>query len=176
MAKKGFIGEFKEFINKGSAIDMAVGIIVGSAMTGVVNSLVKDVIMPPIGMLIGGVDFSNWFIVLRPLGQTLDQIVEVAESAVGLAEVPATVTYKTIEAAHAAGATTLNIGLFLNTVVSFFITMFAIFLFVKAANKFRRQKDAAPATTRSCPYCKTSIDRSATKCPNCCSDVDPLPP
>ncbi len=131
--------------------DMAVGIIVGSVMTSVVNSLVKDVIMPPIGLLIGGVDFSQWFIVLKG-GVT-------------------GVHYPTVAAAQAAGATTLNIGLFLNSVVSFLITMFAIFLFVRMMNKIRTQK---PVTTRTCPYCKTSINVAATKCPNCCSNVKPV--
>lgn len=175
MAKKSFYSEFKEFVNKGSAIDMAVGIIVGSAMTSVVNSLVKDIIMPPIGYLIGGIDFSNWFIVLRPLSQ----VVDMAESVVGLGEgavaAASAVTYPTIEAARAAGMATLNIGVFLNAIVSFFITMFAIFLFVRIANKVRGQKTVAP-TTRECPFCKTQIAMAATKCPNCCSVVKPVKP
>ena len=111
MAKKNKIfKEFSSFVQRGNAIDMAVGVIVGSVMTSVVNSLVKDVIMPPIGLLIGGVDFSQWFFVLGG----------------GVAGAK----YETIAQAQAAGATTLNLGLFLNSVVSFFITMFAIFLFV----------------------------------------------
>ncbi len=146
-----FLSEFQAFISRGNAIDMAVGIIVGSVMTGLVNSLVKDVMMPPIGLLLGGVDFSQWFYVL-------------AGGAPG-------VKYPTIAAAQAAGATTLNIGVFLNSVVSFLITMFAIFLFVRTINKARRQK---PVTTRTCPYCKTSINIAATKCPNCCSVVKPI--
>ena len=106
MAKKSnLLKEFSTFVQRGNAIDMAVGIIVGSVMTGVVNSLVKDVIMPPIGLLIGGVDFSQWFFVLSN---------------------PAGGHYETIAQAQAAGATTLNMGIFLNSVVSFFITMFAI--------------------------------------------------
>ncbi len=146
-----FFKDFRAFMERGNAIDMAVGIIVGSVMTSVVNSLVKDVIMPPIGLLIGGVDFSQWFIVLKG-GVT-------------------GVHYPTVAAAQAAGATTLNIGLFLNSVVSFLITMFAIFLFVRMMNKIRTQK---PVTTRTCPYCKTSINVAATKCPNCCSNVKPV--
>lgn len=153
--KPGFLKGFLAFIEKGNAIDMAVGIIVGSVMTSLVNSLVKDIIMPPIGLLIGGVDFSNLFIVL-------DQGVH---NIVG--------EYPTLAAAQAAGATTLNVGLFLNSFVSFIITMFAVFLIIKSVNKIRGQK---PVTTRVCPYCKTSIDRTATKCPNCCSKVTPLPP
>lgn len=144
------IKEFKSFINKGSAIDMAVGIIVGSVMTSVVNSLVKDIITPPIGMLAGGIDFSQWFYVI------------------GGGEPGA--HYATMAAAEAAGATTINIGTFLNTVISFLITMFAIFIFVKIVNSARAK---APITTRACPYCKQSISKAATKCPFCCSAVKP---
>ena len=144
------LSEFKTFINKGSAIDMAVGIIVGSVMTSVVNSLVKDIIMPPVGMLVGGIDFSQWFFVL------------------GGGEPGA--HYATMEAATAAGATTLNLGTFLNTVISFLITMFAIFIFVKIVNSARAK---APVTTRACPYCQQSISKLATKCPYCCSAVKP---
>ena len=150
MAKKnGLLKEFGNFIQRGNAIDMAVGIIVGSVMTGIVNSLVKDVIMPPIGLLIGGVDFSQWFFVL------------------GGGEKGA--VYETIAQAQAAGATTLNLGLFLNSVVSFFITMFAIFLFVRTINKLRDKK---PVNTHACPYCTSTINNAATKCPFCCSDVE----
>ena len=152
MAKKNNIfKEFSTFVQRGNAIDMAVGIIVGSVMTGVVNSLVKDVIMPPIGLLIGGVDFSQWFFVLGG----------------GVADAK----YETIAQAQAAGATTLNLGLFLNSVVSFFITMFAIFLFVRTMNKMRDKK---PANTHACPYCQSTINNAATKCPFCCSKVDPV--
>lgn len=140
------LNEFKSFINKGSAIDMAVGIIVGSVMTSVVNSLVKDIIMPPVGMLVGGIDFSQWFFVL------------------GGGE-PG-VHYNTMAEATAAGATTLNLGVFLNTVISFLITMFAVFIIVKIANSARAK---APVTTRACPYCKQSVSKLATKCPYCCS-------
>ena len=142
--------EFKAFVNKGSAIDMAVGIIVGSVMTSVVNSLVKDIIMPPVGILIGGIDFSQWFFVLG--GGT------------------AGVHYNTMAEATAAGATTLNLGTFLNAVISFLITMFAVFIIVKIANSARGK---APVTTRACPYCKQSISKLATKCPYCCSAVKP---
>lgn len=147
--KTGILKEFSAFVHRGNAIDMAVGIIVGSVMTGMVNSLVKDVIMPPIGLLIGGVDFSQWFFVLGG-GQ------------------PGAV-YETIAQAQEAGATTLNLGLFFNSVVSFFITMFAIFLFVRTINKTRDKK---PANTHACPYCLSTISNAATKCPFCCSDVE----
>ena len=144
------LSEFKSFINKGSAIDMAVGIIVGSVMTSVVNSLVKDIIMPPVGMLVGGIDFSQWFFVL------------------GGGEAGA--HYNTMAEAAAAGATTLNLGTFLNVLISFFITMFAVFVIVKIANSTRGK---APVTTRACPYCQQSISKLATKCPYCCSAVKP---
>ena len=124
---------------------MAIGIIVGSVMTSVVNSLVKDVIMPPIGLLIGGVDFSQWFFVLAGGdGQTFNTIAE----------------------AQAAGATTLNLGVFLNTVISFIITMFAAFLIVRTVNKMKSKQ---AVTTTTCPYCKQTVDITATKCPHCCS-------
>ena len=142
------INEFKSFINKGSAIDMAVGIIVGSVMTSVVNSLVKDIIMPPVGLLVGGIDFSQWFVVLSG-GEP-------------------GVHYNTMEAATAAGATTLNLGTFLNTIISFLITMFAVFIIVKIANSARSK---GPVVTRVCPYCQQSISKLATKCPYCCSAV-----
>ena len=152
MAKKSnLLKEFSTFVQRGNAIDMAVGIIVGSVMTSVVNSLVKDVLMPPIGLLVGGVDFSQWFFVL------------------GGGESGA--VYETIAQAQAAGATTLNLGMFLNSVVSFFITMFAIFLFVRTMNKMRDKK---PANTHACPYCKSTISNAATKCAFCCSDVEPV--
>lgn len=145
MAISNFIKEFRSFAERGNAIDMAIGIIVGSVMTSVVNSLVKDVIMPPIGLLIGGVDFSQWFFVLSGgNGQTFNTIAE----------------------AQAAGATTLNLGVFLNTVISFIITMFAAFLIVRTVNKMKSKQ---AVTTTTCPYCKQTVDITATKCPHCCS-------
>lgn len=144
-----FLKEFRSFAERGNAIDMAIGIIVGSVMTAVVNSLVADVIMPPIGLLIGGVDFSQWFFVLSGgAGQSFNTIAE----------------------AQAAGATTLNIGVFLNTVISFIITMFAAFLIVRTVNKMKTKKAVA---TRACPYCKQTVDITATKCPHCCSELEP---
>ncbi|MBO4700351.1 MAG: large conductance mechanosensitive channel protein MscL [Alphaproteobacteria bacterium] len=149
MAVSNFLKEFRSFAERGNAIDMAIGIIVGSVMTSVVNSLVKDVIMPPIGLLIGGVDFSQWFFVLAGGdGQTFNTIAE----------------------AQAAGATTLNLGVFLNTVISFIITMFAAFLIVRTVNKMKSKK---AVTTTTCPYCKQSVDITATKCPHCCSSLTP---
>ena len=145
MAVSNFLKEFRAFAERGNAIDMAIGIIVGSVMTSVVNSLVKDVIMPPIGLLVGGVDFSQWFFVLAGGdGQTFNTIAE----------------------AQAAGATTLNSGVFLNTVISFIITMFAAFLIVRTVNKMKSKQ---AVTTTTCPYCKQTVDITATKCPHCCS-------
>jgi large conductance mechanosensitive channel len=168
--KMGFVKEFKDFINRGSAIDMAVGIIVGSVMTGVVNSLVKDVIMPPVGMLIGGVDFSNWFIVIN---KGLGAMVSDLGGGLVLEEA---VKYPTIAAANAAGAVTINIGLFVNTLVGFIITMFAVFMFVKVANRVRGV-NSLQATVRECPYCKKAdVAMAATKCPYCASVLKPIKP
>ena len=149
MAVSNFLKEFRAFAERGNAIDMALGIIVRSVMTTFVNSLVKYVIMPPIGLLVGGVDFSQWFFVLAGGdGQTFNTIAE----------------------AQAAGATTLNLGVFLNTVISFIITMFAAFLIVRTVNKMKSKK---AVTTTTCPYCKQSVDITATKCPHCCSSLKP---
>ncbi|MCL2339170.1 MAG: large conductance mechanosensitive channel protein MscL [Proteobacteria bacterium] len=148
---KKFFQEFKEFAEKGSAVDMAVGVIVGGAMNGVVTSLVKDVIMPPIGILLGNVDFSQFFIVLRN---------------------PSGAEFTSLAAAQAAGATTLNIGLFTNAIISFVIMLFAVFMFVRIMNKIRDKR----VTTRKCPYCmKEDVSVAATKCPYCNSALKPVP-
>ena len=149
MAISNFFKEFRNFAERGNAIDMAIGIIVGSVMTSVVNSLVTDIIMPPIGLLIGGVDFSQWFFVIAGgNGQHFNTIAE----------------------AQAAGATTINLGVFLNTLISFIITMFAAFLIVRTVNKMKSKK---AVTTTACPYCKQTVDITATKCPHCCSNLTP---
>lgn len=114
------LSEFKQFIARGNVIDLAVGIIMGAAFTGIVNSLVKDIIMPPIGKIMGGIDFSNFF-------------VNLSEG-----------SYATLKAAQEAGAATVNYGLFANQVLNFLIVSFAVFLLVKQVNRFQRQKDAAP--------------------------------
>ncbi len=147
------IKEFKEFIMRGNVMDMAVGIIIGAAFGTIVNSLVKDVIMPPIGLLLGKVDFSNMFAVLKP----------------GATPGP----YPSVAAAQAAGATTLNFGLFVNTIINFLIVGFAIFLLVKGVNQLKRQKPAPAAapTTKDCPRCFSSIPIKATRCPNCTSEL-----
>ena len=139
--------EFKEFALKGNMIDLAVGIIIGGAFGGMVTSLVKDVIMPPIGALLGGVDFANMFWVVKGGG-----------------------TYATVAAAAEAGAVTLNYGVFINTVINFLIVAFVIFLLVKAMNKLRKQAEEE-VTTKECPYCKTEIALEATRCSACTSEV-----
>lgn len=150
---KNMAAEFKKFIMRGSVIDMAVGIIIGGAFTKIVNSMVADIMMPPLGLLLGKVDFSNWFVVIKQ----------------GATEGP----YASLAAAQAAGATTLNIGTFLNAVISFLIVAFCIFLLIKGINKLNTHKEeAAPApTTKKCPYCCTDIPLEATRCPNCTSDL-----
>ena len=149
------MNEFKQFVMRGNVIDMAVGIIIGGAFTKIVNSMVADIMMPPLGLLMGQVDCSNWFVVIK----------DGAEAAG---------PYATLAAAQAAGATTLNIGNLLNAVISFLIVAFCIFLLIKAINKLDRKKEQAPAaaTTKDCPHCFTSIDIRATKCPHCTADLD----
>ena len=146
--------EFKAFALKGNVLDMAVGIIIGAAFGTIVKSLVSDVIMPPIGLLIGNVDFSELFIVLKE-----------GAKAVG--------PYTSIKDAAAAGAVTLNYGLFINNVVSFIIVAFSTFMLVKGFQQLKKKEEVAPAapTTKDCPYCKSKIAIEATKCAYCTSDV-----
>lgn len=161
----GFIGEFKKFIMRGNVMDMAVGIIIGAAFTKIVNSLVSDIIMPPLGILLGSVDFSNWFVVLKhPAGGDA--------------------AYASLEAAQAAGATTLNIGLFINSIISFLIVAVAIFLIIRFMNKLQAESDKimhkdkteeAP-TTKDCPFCATTIPIKAVRCPDCTSYLDGTEP
>ncbi|MCO6472160.1 MAG: large-conductance mechanosensitive channel protein MscL [Melioribacteraceae bacterium] len=146
--------EFKEFAVKGNVIDMAVGIIIGAAFGTIVKSIVADVIMPPIGLLLGNVDFANLHIVLKE----------------GAAAGP----YATLADAAAAGAVTINYGTFINTIVSFIIVAFCVFLLVKQINALKRKEEPAPApepTTKECPYCFSVIPIKATKCGNCTSDL-----
>ena len=141
--------EFKEFAMRGNVLDMAVGIIIGAAFGKIVSSFVADVLMPPIGLLLGKVDFSNLFINLS--GQS----------------------YPSVDAAKAAGAATLNYGMFLNTVVDFLIVAFAIFLLIKQVNRFMAKKEEPPAapTTKECPRCLSQIPIKATRCAHCTSDI-----
>lgn len=145
--------EFKEFAMRGNVVDMAVGIIIGAAFGTIVNSLVQDVIMPPIGLLLGRIDFSNFFAVLKE----------------GKVAGP----YGTVAAAKAAGAVTMNYGVFTNTVVSFLIIAFAVFLLVRTINKMKRQEESPPSvqTTKECVYCYSKIPIQATRCPNCTSEL-----
>jgi large conductance mechanosensitive channel len=145
--------EFKEFVMKGNMLDMAVGIVIGAAFGLIITSLVADVIMPPIGLLLGGIDFSNIFSVLKE----------------GKVAGP----YATVAAAKAAGAVTVNWGVFMNTIINFLIVAAAIFLMVKGVNKMRREKEAPPAdpTTKDCPYCLSAIPIKATRCPHCTSEL-----
>jgi large conductance mechanosensitive channel len=145
--------EFKEFAMRGNVLDMAVGIIIGAAFGTIIVSLVSDVIMPPIGLLLGNVDFSNIFLVLKE-GKVAGPYVSVA-------------------AAKAAGAVTINFGVFINTIINFLIVAFAIFLLIRTVNRFNKQKAAPPAvpTTKECPFCFTTIPIKATRCPNCTSEL-----
>ena len=145
--------EFKEFAVRGNMVDMAVGIVVGGAFTTIVRSLVDDVLMPPLGLLLGGVDFSNFFVVLK------DRV--------------DAGPFQTLADAQASGAVTLNYGLFANALVSFLIVAFALFTVVKAMNQLRRQEETAAApTTRDCPKCQLSIPLKAVRCPHCTSDIE----
>lgn len=152
----GLAKEFREFILRGSVIDMSVGIIVGAAFTKLVDSLVNDILMPPIGMLLGKVDFSNIFITLHN----------------GVPEGP----YASLAQAQNAGAVTLNIGVFLNVIMSLIIVGAAVFLLVKGINRLRREPEApAEPTTKPCPLCCTDIPIQARRCPNCTSDLPAEP-
>lgn len=146
--------EFKEFAMRGNVVDMAVGLIIGAAFGTIINSLVADVIMPPIGLLLGNIDFSNLFIVLR--------------------EGPkAPPPYESLTAARAAGATSINYGVFINTIIAFLIVSFAMFLMIRYINKLRRQEKVPPPVpaTKECIYCFSTIPIKATRCPQCTSEI-----
>jgi large conductance mechanosensitive channel len=148
----GMINEFKKFAMRGNVVDMAVGIIIGGAFGTIVKSLVSDVMMPPLGLLLGGVDFSDLFITLKE-GATAGP-------------------YATLAAAQAAGAVTIGYGVFMNAVISFLIVAFAVFLLIKGINKLQREKEEpAEPTTKDCPKCFTAIPIKATRCPNCTSEI-----
>ncbi len=144
--------EFREFAVKGNVVDMAVGIIIGAAFGAIVKSLVDDVIMPPVGLILGNVDFSNLYLLLRD----------------GAAAGP----YASLAEARKAGAVTLNYGLFANAVVSFLIVTFAVFLLVRGINRLRREQESAPEpATKECPYCCSAVPLKATRCPLCTSEL-----
>lgn len=141
--------EFKEFAMRGNVVDLAVGVIIGGAFGTIVTSLVNDILMPPLGLLLGNVDFSNLFISLS------------GES------------YASLAAAQEAGAATLNYGLFINAVINFIIVAFAIFLLIRGINRLQREEEEAPPapTEKTCPYCKSTIHIDATRCPNCTAEL-----
>jgi len=136
--------EFKQFALRGNVLDMAIGIIIGAAFGKIVSSLVNDVLMPPLGLLLGKVDFSNLFVNLSGT------------------------TYDTLAGAKAAGAATINYGLFFNTVIDFIIVAFVIFLVVRQVNRFQRKPDPS---TKVCPFCASKISLKATRCPHCTSEL-----
>jgi large conductance mechanosensitive channel len=146
--------EFREFAVKGNVVDMAVGIIIGASFGTIVKSLVDDVIMPPVGVLLGGVRFDDLFMVIRRG-----------------AEQPG--PYLTLEEARAAGAATINYGVFINTIVSFLIVAFAVFILVRAVNRLRREEQVEPQapTDKPCPFCATAIPVAAVRCPHCTSQL-----
>ena len=146
--------DFKEFVMRGNVVDMAIGIVIGAAFGGIVKSLVDDVLMPPIGLLLGNVDFSNLFVTLKEGGKAAGP-------------------YASLAAAKAAGAVTLNLGIFVNTIISFIIIAFAVFLVIKGINRMRREQEAPPAepTTKECPFCLSAIPLKATRCAHCTSEL-----
>jgi len=145
--------EFREFVTRGNAVDMAVGLIIGAAFGAIVGSLVTDVLMPPIGLALGKVDFANLFVILKS----------------GAIPGP----YATVAAAKQAGAVTLNYGVFINTIISFLIIALAVFLVIRQFNKMKKKAEApaaAPAT-KECPYCYSAVAIKATRCPFCTSTL-----
>ncbi len=146
--------EFKEFAMRGNVVDMAVGIIIGGAFGTIAKTLVSDVLAPVLGLLLGGVDFSNFFLTLK--------------------EGEAAGPYATLAEAQEAGAVTINYGVFLDSVIAFLIVAFAIFLVIKAINRLKRQEEEKPPaepTDKDCPFCVSSIPIKATRCPNCTSQL-----
>ncbi len=143
--------EFKEFAIKGNAVDLAVGVVIGAAFGSIVTSLVKDILMPPIGLLTGGLDFSNKFLVLK--------------------NAPGGAAFATPVDAVKAGAITWNYGNFVTLVINFIIVAFCIFLVVKAMNKMKRPSPTAAPVAKDCPACTMSIPIRATRCPHCTTDL-----
>ena len=141
---------FREFVMRGNLIDMAVGIIIGLAFAAIVKSIVDDVIMPPIGLLLGKVDFANMFAVLKE-GATAGP-------------------YASVAAAKAAGAVVISYGVFINAVINFLIVAFVLYFIVRSASRLKKEAPAAPAT-KDCPFCYSSINIKATRCPNCTAEI-----
>lgn len=144
--------EFKAFALKGNVLDLAVGIIIGGAFGVIVKSLVDDVIMPPIGLALGDVDFANLFILLKP----------------GPKAPP---PYASLADAHAAGAVTINYGTFINNVITFIIVAFAVYLIVRAANRLKPAEASGAPSTKDCPHCRMAIPVGASRCPHCTSEL-----
>ena len=151
---KNFFSELKDFIMRGNVIDMAVGIIIGASFGKIIDSLVKDVIMPPIGLILGKVDFSNLYFQISNRD----------------------VVYPSLQAAQEAGAVTINYGTFLNNIISFLIVACAVFMLIKFMNKLQKslatsKEEVCEATTKECPFCCSTISINAKKCPNCTTDL-----
>src|SRR4030065_907234 len=142
--------DFKEFIMRGNAVSMAVGVIIGIAFGGIINSMVNDILMPPVGLLLGKVDFSNLFVVLKE----------------GATSGP----YLSLSAAKEAGAVTLNYGTFIITIINVLIIAIVLFFIIKAVNRLIKKKEVKPST-KDCPFCFTLINVKATRCPNCTSEL-----
>lgn len=154
----GFMQEFRDFAVKGNVVDMAVGIIIGGAFTLIVKSLVGDMLNPLIGLLIGGVDFANFFIVLK----------EGAQAA----------PYASLDAAKEAGAVTLNYGLFINAIISFALVALAVFVLIRQINKLKKEAEETPeeVTEKECPFCLSSVPLAAIRCGHCTSELAPAAP
>lgn len=141
------IKEFKAFVMRGNVVELAVAFIMGGAFGAIVSSLVNDIVMPIVSLLMGGIDFKNWFIPLK------------------------SGTYATLKAAQEAGVATLNIGIFLNAILTFLIVAFAMFLLIKALNATKKPAPPSAPTTKDCPYCLSSVPLKATRCPHCTSEL-----
>ena len=144
--------EFKEFAIKGNAVDLAVGVIIGAAFGGIVNSLVKDILMPPVSLLTGGLDFSNKFVVLKAGKDGADSFTNIAD-------------------AVKAGAVTWNYGSFITLIINFLIVAFCIFLVIKAMNRMKKPSPTAAPVSKDCPACAMTIPIKATRCPHCTTEL-----
>jgi large conductance mechanosensitive channel len=142
--------EFRDFIARGNVLDLAVAVVIGAAFAKIVDSLVKDILMPPIGLLLKGIDFSNLFITLGP-GE-----------------------FATLDDARTANVPTLNYGLFLNSVISFLIVAFAIFILIKQVKRFQKPVPVQPPKEKECPFCRRSVPILAVRCPHCTSELKPV--